>query len=162
MALALKVAIKKLRPYFRAHTIIVLMGSPIKAILPKPDSSRRLLKWVIELSEFGIEYRPKTTIKGQVLENFIVERSEVHNQGGGDEKWVLKTDGSSREHGGGVKIILRALNGSAIAQAIKFDFIVSNNKAEYKAVILRLMVAKHLSITAIDLRCDSQLVASQL
>ena len=47
-------------------------------------------------------------------------------------------------------------------QAIKLDFIVSNNEAEYEAVILGLKVANHLSITAIDSRYDSQLVALQL
>ena len=86
----------------------------------------------------------------------------MHNQGGGDEKWVLETDGLSLAQGGGAKIILRSSDGPAIAQAIKLNFKVSNNEAEYDAVILRLKVAKHLSIMAINLRCNSKLVASQL
>ena len=64
VVLALRVAAKKLQSYFQAHTIVVLTGSPIRAILHKPDMSRRLLKWAIEPSEFDIEYRSKTTIKG--------------------------------------------------------------------------------------------------
>ena len=74
MALAIRMAAKKLRLYFLAHTIIILTGSPIRAILHKPNASGRLLKWAIELSEFDIEYRPKSAIKGQVLAHFIVER----------------------------------------------------------------------------------------
>ena len=77
IALALRMAAKKLCPYFQAHTIIVLTSYPIKAILHKPDASGWLLKWVVELSEFGIEYRLRSSIKGQVLANFIVEMSEV-------------------------------------------------------------------------------------
>ena len=57
-------ATKKLRPYFQAHTIVVLTGSLIKAILHKPDASRRLLKWAVELSEFDIEYRPRKSKQG--------------------------------------------------------------------------------------------------
>ena len=44
----------------------MLTSSPIRAILYKPDVSGRLLKWAVELSEFDIEYRPRTTIKGQL------------------------------------------------------------------------------------------------
>ena len=77
VALALRMVSKKPRPYFQAHTIMVLTSSLIRAIINKPNTFGRLLKWVVELSEFDIEYRPKTAIKGQVLADFIMERSEV-------------------------------------------------------------------------------------
>ena len=44
VALALQMATKKLQPYFQAHTVVVLTGLPIKAILHKSEASRRLLK----------------------------------------------------------------------------------------------------------------------
>ena len=78
MALALRVAAKKLQPYFQAHTIVVHTSSSIRAVLHKPDASGRLLKWAIELSDFDIEYHLRSAIKGKVLADFIVERSEVH------------------------------------------------------------------------------------
>ena len=78
VALALRMETKKLWPYFQAQTI-VLTGSLIRAILHKPDASGRLLKWAVELSEFDIEYRLITTIKGQELADFVVERSEAHS-----------------------------------------------------------------------------------
>ena len=62
--LALKWVIKKLRPQFQAHTIVVLTSYLIRAILYKPDTLGRLLKWVVELSEFDIEYHPRSAIKG--------------------------------------------------------------------------------------------------
>ena len=71
---------KKLRPYFQTHTIMVLTSSLIRAIIHKPDTFGGILKWVVELSEFDIEYRSRTTIKGQVLADFIVERLEVRKQ----------------------------------------------------------------------------------
>ena len=63
-ALALRMVAKKLQSYFQAHTIVVLTGLLIRAILHKPDASRRLMKWAIELSELDIQYRPIIAIKG--------------------------------------------------------------------------------------------------
>ena len=73
LILALVTAARKLRPYFQAHTIEVLTEFPMKQVLHKPETSGRLMKWAIELSEFDIRYKPKTAIKGQVLADFIME-----------------------------------------------------------------------------------------
>ena len=59
-------------------------------------------------------------------------------------------------------MVPRTQEGSTIAQAVKIAFTISNNEVEYEAVLLRLRVAKKLSITTLELQCDSQLVASQL
>ena len=37
------------------------------------EAARRLVLWAIELSEFDIRYRPRTSIKAQALADFIVE-----------------------------------------------------------------------------------------
>ena len=94
---------------------MVHTSSLIRAILHKLHTSRRLLKWAVELSEFDIEYQPRTAIKGQVLADFIVERSEARKQEVDNEKWVLKTDGPSRAQGRGTGIILKSSDGSAVA-----------------------------------------------
>ena len=114
-----------------------------------------MLRWGIELSKFDIEYQPKSAIKGQVLADFIVERSEVHPQEVRDKRWILETDGSSRMQGGGPGMVLRTPEGSTIVQAVKLGFVVSNNEAEYEVILLRLRVAKWLSIAALELRCNS-------
>ena len=77
LVLALVTAARKLRPYFQAHTIEVPTKYPMKHVLHKPEASGRLMKWAIELSEFDITYKPKTTIKGQVLADFVVEFTSV-------------------------------------------------------------------------------------
>ena len=58
--LALVTTSRRLQPYFQAHTIEI----PMKQILHKPETLGRLRKWAIELSEFDIRYKPRTTIKG--------------------------------------------------------------------------------------------------
>ena len=51
LILALVTAARKLRPYFQAHTIEVPTEYPMKQVLHKPDTSGRMMKWAIELSE---------------------------------------------------------------------------------------------------------------
>ena len=73
IALALRSAAQKLRPYFQAHPIVILTNQSLRNILHKPDLSRRMLQWAIELSEYGIEYRSRLSMKGQVMADFVVE-----------------------------------------------------------------------------------------
>ena len=73
LILALVTAARKLCPYFQAHTIEVPIEYPMKQVLHKPESSGRLMKWAIELSEFDIRYKLKTAIKGQFLADFVME-----------------------------------------------------------------------------------------
>ena len=73
LILALVTTTRKLCPYFQAHTIEIPTEYPMKQVLHKPETSGRLMKWAIELSEFDIRYKPKTTIKGQVLADFVME-----------------------------------------------------------------------------------------
>ena len=49
LALALVVASRKLRPYFHAHSIMVLTNYPLRQVLQKPEALGKLLKWAIEL-----------------------------------------------------------------------------------------------------------------
>ena len=73
LVLALVTTAKRLRPYFQAHTIEIPIEHPMKQILHKLETLGRLVKWAIELSKFDIRYKLRTTIKGQVLADFIME-----------------------------------------------------------------------------------------
>ncbi|KAL0416429.1 UNVERIFIED_CONTAM: hypothetical protein Slati_3474800 [Sesamum latifolium] len=71
MALALVVTARKLRPYFLTHPMGVRTNMPLKQTLRKPDTSGRLIKWAVELSEYDISYLPRTTVKAQALADFV-------------------------------------------------------------------------------------------
>ena len=73
LILALVTTSRKLQPYFQAHTVEVPIEYPMKQILHKPETSGRLIKWAIELSEFDIRYKLRTAVKGQILADFIME-----------------------------------------------------------------------------------------
>ncbi|KAL6193990.1 hypothetical protein ACLB2K_035074 [Fragaria x ananassa] len=63
MALALINAARRLHKYFQAHSMVVLTNQPLKQILQRLKHFGRLSKWAIELREFDIEFRPRTTMK---------------------------------------------------------------------------------------------------
>ena len=77
LILALVTTTRKFHPYFQAHTTEVPTEYPMKQVLHKPETSGRLMKWAIELSEFDNRYKLKTAIKGQVLADFVVEFTSV-------------------------------------------------------------------------------------
>ena len=64
MKLALRVATNKLRPYFQEHHIVVLTDLLLWGTIHKPDLFGRMAQWTIELSEFGIQYKPRLAKKG--------------------------------------------------------------------------------------------------
>nr|GEY49072.1 reverse transcriptase domain-containing protein [Tanacetum cinerariifolium] len=53
------------------------MDQPIQQVLSRSEVAGRLQKWSIELREYAIHYRPRVSVKGHILADFIVERPEV-------------------------------------------------------------------------------------
>ena len=45
--------------------------------MSSPEAVGRMALWAIELSEFDIQYRPRTAIKGQVVADFIAEYTQL-------------------------------------------------------------------------------------
>ncbi|GKB65815.1 hypothetical protein Tco_0927227, partial [Tanacetum coccineum] len=73
-----------------------------------PEVTKRLQKRSIELGEYDIQYRPRISVKGQILVDFIVERLEDDSPNTPmetDEElpdpWTLFMDGSSCVDGSG-------------------------------------------------------------
>ena len=54
LAFALVTAARKLKPYFQAHTVIVLIDKPLWRAMSSPEVTGRMLLWAIELSKFDI------------------------------------------------------------------------------------------------------------
>ena len=167
LVLALVTTTRRLRPYFQAHTIEIPTEHPMKQILHKPETSGRLVKWAIELSEFDIRYKPKTTIKGKILVDFIMEFTSAEpietTQLTSDLPiWRFSVDGAANAHGSGAGLILTSPDGIDVEYALKFGFQASNNEAEYEAVIAGLNLAHSMGVDQLVVCRDSQLVVKQI
>ncbi|RVW61532.1 Transposon Ty3-I Gag-Pol polyprotein [Vitis vinifera] len=113
----------KAPPLFSSHPVIVLTD-PLRSILHKPDLTGRMLQWAIELSEFGIEFQPRLSKKGQVMADFVLEysrRPDQHHESGEQEWWTLRVDGASRSSGSGVGLLLQSPTGEHLEQPSGWD-----------------------------------------
>ncbi|XP_062086151.1 uncharacterized protein LOC133792258 [Humulus lupulus] len=162
----LMVTSQKLKPYFQAHPIKVLINHPLRQVLRKLESLRRLLKCSVELSQFGITYNLRTAIKGQALADFIAECIGNHEKPQGipvvGPAWKLYVDGSSNENGAGAGLVLVFPEGHRVHSALHFGFNASNNEAQHEALIAGLQVALELKAEGHEIFSDSQLVVNQV
>ena len=167
LILALVTAARKLRPYFQAHTIEVPTEYPMKQVLHKSETSGRLMKWAIELSEFDIRYKPKTAIKGQVLADFVMEFTSSEPAENAQTPtdlliWRLSVDGATNARGSGAGLFLTSPEGIDIEYALRLGFQDSNNEAEYEAVIAGLNLTHSMEVDQLEVYSDSQLVVRQI
>uniref|UniRef100_A0A2N9FLW9 Uncharacterized protein n=1 Tax=Fagus sylvatica TaxID=28930 RepID=A0A2N9FLW9_FAGSY len=171
LAFALVCSAKKLPHYFQAHTMVVLTEQPLKAVLRSADFFGRISKWGAQLGAYDINYRPRTSIKGQVLADFIAEftpaemgpmwvnhvSSIQHMEG-----WKLYIDGASNSRGSGLGVVLTAPQGQMMELSIRLGFPASNNVAKYEALLHGLRCAITLQADPLLVYCDSQLVVNQI
>ena len=156
LAFRLITAARKLKPYFQAHTIVVLTDQPLKRAMSSPEAAGGMALWAIERSEFDVQYRPRTTIKGQIVVDIIAEYTQPEDKGAeGQKLWSIHTDGSSNQHSGGAGVVILTPKGDKIKCMIRLDFPTTNNEAEYEALVAGLDLAKAAGAKNMIIHCDS-------
>ena len=101
LTFSLVIAVRKLKPYFQAHVINVLIDHPLKKAMNKLETVGQLIQWATKLSEFDVRYRLREVIKAQFLVEFIAEFTPTNDQRNDDQgaKWkVVHVDGLSIQH----------------------------------------------------------------
>ena len=73
MALEMVHATRKLSHYFQACTVWVLTEYPFQSLLRRLDFTERRAKWGMRVETFDISYKPRNSIKGQVLVDFVAK-----------------------------------------------------------------------------------------
>ncbi|GKF81985.1 reverse transcriptase domain-containing protein, partial [Tanacetum coccineum] len=112
---------------------------------------------------------PRTSIKGQILADFIIESPEEESP---DElmaepeelpePWTLFTDGSSCIDNSEAGLILTNPEGVEFTYAMRFRFEATNNEAAYEALIAGLRIAEQMGVKNLQANVDSRLVANQV
>jgi ribonuclease HI len=169
IAYAVVMASRKLRHYFEAFKVRVTTDRGLGELFRNPEASIRIAKWAAELSEYHITFEPRTSIKSQVLADFIVDwTGTARQQEEPSEKvWTIHCDGTWCHAGAGAAAIITSPTGVKHRYAARLSFALesdrcTNNIAEYEAVILGLRKLKALDVTTYIIKTDSKVVAGQI
>jgi hypothetical protein len=143
---AIVMSARKLQHYFEAHRVRVLTNQPLNDIFRNHDSSVRIRKWTMELSEHVVDFEKRSAIKSQALANSIVDCMEPSSYTKGTvvkTPWQVHCDGAWGVSRVGVVVILMSPSGIKLRYTVQLQFTAetdkcSNNIAEYKAVQLVL------------------------
>ena len=136
----------------------------MRQILHMLETSRKLIKWVIEISEFDIKYEPRTTVKGYVLADFIVEFTPTNTPTQPTKTtqlapdlpfWRLFVDRATNSQGSGAGLILTSSNRIDVEYALRFGFQASNNEAEYEYVITGPNLTHSMEADQLEICSDS-------
>jgi hypothetical protein len=76
--------------------------------------------------------------------------------------WTLFFDGSSRKQGARVGVLLLTPTGEQFKYMVHLDVKVTNNMAEYKALIFELGIMLSLGARQLLVKGDSQLIIKQV
>uniref|UniRef100_A0A2N9IDK5 Integrase catalytic domain-containing protein n=1 Tax=Fagus sylvatica TaxID=28930 RepID=A0A2N9IDK5_FAGSY len=100
-----------------SSTVTVLTDLPLKTLMHSSNFSGQVTRWGVHLGSLGVEYKPRTSIKGQVLADFVAEfqgkRGSSDSTGTssphadeGSLGWKLFIDGASNLKGAGAGAVL--------------------------------------------------------
>jgi hypothetical protein len=121
LAYAIYMTGKKLPHYFECHSIVVVALTPVSSILNNPDATGRVSLWGITLGPWEITYQRQSTIKSQVLPDFIAEWTEAEMPELSDlsNTRTIYVDGSKRVSGAGAGVILVSPQGDKMCYVLR-------------------------------------------
>jgi len=127
---------------------------------------------LILLVEFDFKYVARKTIKGSIVSNFCAE-NPIEGEDGKEDfpdddildielgAWKMYFDGVVNQYKNGIGVLLITPNGSHMPLAVKLNFEVTNNMAEYEACIAGMKALQELGVKEVEVFRDSTLVIAQ-
>jgi hypothetical protein len=164
VAYGVYMAAKKLKHYFEEHPIMVVSTTPLSEIIGCKDASGRVANWAIELAAHTIQYKPRTTIKLQIIADFFADWGEHQYLPPAPDSthWRMHFDGSKLLGGLGAGVVLTSPKGDKLQYVLQMYFRASNNVVEYEDMVHGLKMAKEIGIRRILFFGDSDLVVHQV
>ena len=83
---------------------------------------------------------------------------EVEN----NKKWIVRVDGSSTQHAGGIGVVLQSPKGDKLRHKVRLQYQTTNNEVDYEALLKGLELAKSVEVESILVLGNSQLVIGQV
>src|SRR6185503_1251215 len=161
---AVVLARRKLRHYFEAHSVTVVLSFPLGEIVRNRKAEGRIAKWSVELMGETLRYAPRKAVKSKILADFVAEWTDTQLPPPQIqvEYWTMYFDGSVTKTGAGASLLFISPLGEYMRYVIRLHFPASNNMAEYEALLGGLRITIELGVKRLDARGDSQLVIDQV
>jgi ribonuclease HI len=155
---------RKLRHYFESHPVTVVSSFPLGEIIQCREASGRIAKWAVELMGETISFAPRKAIKSQVLADFLVEwvDTQLPTAPIQPELWTMYFDGSLMKIGAVAGLLFISPLGKHVRYVLCLHFPMSNNVAEYEALVNGLRITVELGVRRLDARGNSQLIIDQV
>ena len=179
LCLALIWATRRLRHYVTEYSILLVSRlDSLRYLFDRPVLTGRLMRWLVILIEFDIQYVTQKSVKGSIvadhLSSFPVSDDRSIDDDFPDEqfvsmtsiiRWKLYFDGVANQPGFGIGILLISPLGDNIPRSVRLVFSyhhrLTNNIVEYEACITGLDTALDLGIRQLEIHGDSNLVIQQ-
>ncbi|XP_066320254.1 uncharacterized protein [Miscanthus floridulus] len=161
---AILIISRKLRHYFDAYHIAVVVEYPLGDILRNKEASGHIIKWAVKLGTYTIDFRPRHMIKSQALTDFITEWTDMQTPVpvNHPKHWTMYFDGSLNLNGAGAGVYFISPLGDKLRYVLRLNFRASNNTAEYQAALHGLHIAIELDVKCLQVYGDSALMINQL
>jgi ribonuclease HI len=161
---AILITSRKLHHYFDEYKITVITDFPLADILHNQDATGRISKWAVELGALSINFKPHTVIKSQALVDFLAEwrENQIPTPVDKPDHWTMYFDGSLKLDGGGAGVLFISPRGEQLKYVLQILWEISNNEAEYEALLHGLCLAISLGIKWPLVYGDSLLVIQQV
>ena len=176
LCLALVWATRRLGHYVTEYSILLVSRlEPLRYLFDRPVLNGRLMRWLVLLTEFDIQYMTQKSVKRSTvvghLASLPVSDDRPIDDDFPDEQfvsmtsitgWQLYFDGAANQSWFGIDILLISPQGDHIPRPVRLVFSdhhqLTNNIVEYKACIMGLETALDLGIRKLEIHGDSNLV----
>jgi ribonuclease HI len=118
----------------------------------------------VELGALSIDFKPCNAIKSQALVDFMAEwrENQIPTPVDKPEHWTMYFDGSLKLDGSDAGVLFISPRGEQLKYVLQILWEVSNNEAEYEALLHGLRLAISLGIKQLLVYGDSLLVVQQV
>ncbi|XP_075665380.1 uncharacterized protein LOC142635048 [Castanea sativa] len=136
-----------------------------------------MAKWGTILGAFDIKYLPRTTINGRIMAELVAEFTEMlsdSKEGAKPEEavivgsveiqqvWHLFVDGVANQKGSGIGIVMISSDGITLEKSLRLGFVVTNNEAEYEALLVGLAAMRKLGGKVVRAYYDSRVIVREV
>ena len=161
---------------YLVHLISCL--DPLRYLFDRPTLAGRLMRWLVLLTKFDIQYISWKSIKGSIIADHLASLPTIESRLVDDDfpneefiamtrllGWDIYFDEAANHSGYGIGVLLVSPHGDHISRSVCLTFSdyhsTINNIVEYEACILGLEIALEPSITQMDVLGDSNIILRQ-